>query len=107
MKALSSEVKHGIQWTARNQLEDLDFADDLTHQQMKVKINSVAATSLSLYHSLKSEEIDTKLSSKLLNYGGWRYSTGNSDDPKLVLLGTRQQGVPLTLRKLVLPDGFE
>ncbi|VDP54043.1 unnamed protein product [Schistosoma mattheei] len=27
-------------------------------------------------------------------------------DPALVLLGTRQQGVPAILRKLVLPGGF-
>ncbi|VDO77527.1 unnamed protein product [Schistosoma margrebowiei] len=39
--------------TARNQLEDLNFADDLallyhTHQQMQMKITSVAAASASL-----------------------------------------------------------
>ncbi|VDP47395.1 unnamed protein product [Schistosoma curassoni] len=28
-------------------------------------------------------------------------------DPGLVLLGTRQQGVPVILRELVLPGGFE
>ncbi|VDP52212.1 unnamed protein product [Schistosoma margrebowiei] len=28
-------------------------------------------------------------------------------DPGFVLLGTRQQGVPVILRKLVLPDGFD
>ncbi|VDO72603.1 unnamed protein product [Schistosoma margrebowiei] len=28
MKTSTSEGKHGIQWTARNQLDDLDFADD-------------------------------------------------------------------------------
>ncbi|VDO99174.1 unnamed protein product [Schistosoma margrebowiei] len=27
-------------------------------------------------------------------------------DPGFVLFGTRQQGVPVILRKLVLPDGF-
>ncbi|VDP17107.1 unnamed protein product [Schistosoma margrebowiei] len=27
--------------------------------------------------------------------------------PGFVLLGTRQQGVPLILRELVLPDGFD
>ncbi|VDP87047.1 unnamed protein product [Schistosoma mattheei] len=30
MKTSKSEGKHGIQWTAPNQLDDLDFADDLT-----------------------------------------------------------------------------
>ena len=29
MKTSTSEGKHGIQWTAQNQLEDLDFIDDL------------------------------------------------------------------------------
>ncbi|VDP78829.1 unnamed protein product [Schistosoma curassoni] len=28
-------------------------------------------------------------------------------DPRFVLLGTRQQGVPVILRDLVLPDGFD
>ncbi|VDO99009.1 unnamed protein product [Schistosoma margrebowiei] len=28
-------------------------------------------------------------------------------DPGLVLLGTRQRGVPVILRELVLPDGFD
>ncbi|VDP78974.1 unnamed protein product [Schistosoma curassoni] len=28
-------------------------------------------------------------------------------DPGFVLLGTRQQGVPVILRKLVLPGGFD
>ncbi|VDO64999.1 unnamed protein product [Schistosoma margrebowiei] len=29
MKTLTSEGKHGIQWRTQNQLDDLDFADDL------------------------------------------------------------------------------
>ncbi|VDP53957.1 unnamed protein product [Schistosoma curassoni] len=28
-------------------------------------------------------------------------------DPCFMLLGTRQQGVPVILRELVLPDGFD
>ncbi|VDP26443.1 unnamed protein product [Schistosoma curassoni] len=28
-------------------------------------------------------------------------------DPGFVLFGTRQQGVPVILRELVLPDGFD
>ncbi|VDO59706.1 unnamed protein product [Schistosoma margrebowiei] len=35
--------------------------------------------------------------------GGCRQETL---DPGLVLLGTRQQGVPVILRELVLPGGF-
>ncbi|VDP38397.1 unnamed protein product [Schistosoma margrebowiei] len=50
MKTSTSEGKHGIQWTSRMQLDDLDFADDLallsqTQQQMQEKTNSVAAAS--------------------------------------------------------------
>ncbi|VDP40050.1 unnamed protein product [Schistosoma mattheei] len=54
MKMSTSGRKHGIQWTARMQLDDLDFADDLdldlallsqTQQQMQEKTNSVAAAS--------------------------------------------------------------
>ncbi|VDO83864.1 unnamed protein product [Schistosoma margrebowiei] len=48
MKTSTSEGKHGIQWTAQNQLDDLDFADDLaflshTHEQMQIKASSVTA----------------------------------------------------------------
>ncbi|VDP31000.1 unnamed protein product [Schistosoma margrebowiei] len=53
MKTSTSEGKHGIQWTARNQLDDLDFADDLallshTHKQMQTKTASVAVVSVSV-----------------------------------------------------------
>ncbi|VDP00848.1 unnamed protein product [Schistosoma margrebowiei] len=53
MKTSTSEGRHGIQWTAQNQLDDLDFADDLallshTHEQMQTKIASVAAVSASV-----------------------------------------------------------
>ncbi|VDP45766.1 unnamed protein product [Schistosoma margrebowiei] len=50
MKTSTSEGKHGIQWTSRMQLDDLDFADDLallsqSQQQMQEKPTSVAAAS--------------------------------------------------------------
>ncbi|VDO58640.1 unnamed protein product [Schistosoma margrebowiei] len=50
MKTSTSEGKHGIRWTSRMQLDDLDFTDDLallfqTQQQMQEKTNSVAAAS--------------------------------------------------------------
>ncbi|VDP35941.1 unnamed protein product [Schistosoma margrebowiei] len=53
MKTLTSEGKHGIQWTSRMQLGNLDFADDLaflsqTQQQMQEKTNSVAAASAAI-----------------------------------------------------------
>ncbi|VDO97128.1 unnamed protein product [Schistosoma margrebowiei] len=49
----TSEGKYRIQWTAQNQLDDLDFADDLallshTHEQMQMKTASVAAVSASV-----------------------------------------------------------
>ncbi|VDP33078.1 unnamed protein product [Schistosoma margrebowiei] len=53
MKTSTSEGKHGIQWTARNQLDDLDFTDNLallsrTHERMQMKTASVAAVSASV-----------------------------------------------------------
>ncbi|VDP34648.1 unnamed protein product [Schistosoma mattheei] len=48
MKTPTSEGKHEIQWTARMQLHDLDFTDDLSllsQQQMQEKTTSVAAAS--------------------------------------------------------------
>ncbi|VDP58398.1 unnamed protein product [Schistosoma curassoni] len=53
MKTSTSEEKHGIQWRAQNQLDDLDFADDLAllsniHEQMRIKTASVAAVSASV-----------------------------------------------------------
>ncbi|VDO54806.1 unnamed protein product [Schistosoma margrebowiei] len=53
MKTSTSEGKYGLQWTAQNQLDELDFADDLallshTHEQMQVKTDSVAAVSASV-----------------------------------------------------------
>ncbi|VDP57067.1 unnamed protein product [Schistosoma margrebowiei] len=49
----TSEGKHGIQWTSRNQLDDLDFADELallshTHEQMQTKTASMVAVSASV-----------------------------------------------------------
>ncbi|VDO78483.1 unnamed protein product [Schistosoma margrebowiei] len=53
MKTSTSEGKHGIQWTSRMQLDDLDFADDLaplsqTQQQMQEKTNNVATASAAI-----------------------------------------------------------
>ncbi|VDP66202.1 unnamed protein product [Schistosoma curassoni] len=50
MKTSTSGGKHGIQWSSRMQLDDLDFADDLallsqSQQQMQKKTTSVAAAS--------------------------------------------------------------
>ncbi|VDP50123.1 unnamed protein product [Schistosoma mattheei] len=50
MKTSTSEGNHGIQWTSRKQLDNLDFADDLallsqTQQQMQEKMTSVEAAS--------------------------------------------------------------
>ncbi|VDP58924.1 unnamed protein product [Schistosoma curassoni] len=69
MKTSTSERKHGIQWTAQNQLDDLDFADDLallshTHEQMQIKTASVAAVS----ESLPAEEEISKRRWKWIGY---------------------------------------
>ena len=50
MKTSTHQKRNGIQWTLWDQLEDLDFADDLallshTQQQMQEKTSIVAATS--------------------------------------------------------------
>ncbi|KAH9591173.1 Laminin subunit gamma-1 [Schistosoma haematobium] len=54
MKTSTSEGKHGIQWTSRMQLDDLDFADDLgllpqTQQQMQEKTTCAAAVGLNIH----------------------------------------------------------
>ncbi|VDP35317.1 unnamed protein product [Schistosoma curassoni] len=61
MKTSTSEGKHDIQWTSQNQLEDLDFADDLvllshTHEQMQIKTASVAAVSASVGLNIHKEK---------------------------------------------------
>ncbi|VDP82740.1 unnamed protein product [Schistosoma mattheei] len=53
MKTSTSEGKHVIHWTARMQLDDLDFADDLdllsrTQQQMHEKTTSVTEDSAAI-----------------------------------------------------------
>ncbi|VDO85028.1 unnamed protein product [Schistosoma mattheei] len=53
MNSTTSNAKHGIYWTARNQFEDLNHADDLallshTHEQIQIKTASLAAVSASV-----------------------------------------------------------
>ncbi|VDP46103.1 unnamed protein product [Schistosoma margrebowiei] len=67
MKTSTSEGKHGIQWTSRIQLNDLDFADDLallsqTQQQMQEKTTSVAEASAATGLNIHKEK------SKVLRY---------------------------------------
>ncbi|VDP11332.1 unnamed protein product, partial [Schistosoma margrebowiei] len=67
MKTSTSEGKHGIQWTSRMQLNNLDFAGDLpllskTHQQMQEKTNNVAAASAAIGLNIHKEK------SKVLRY---------------------------------------
>ena len=50
MRTTTTQSRTGIQWTLCEQLEDLDYADDLAllshaQQQMQEKTNNVAATS--------------------------------------------------------------
>ncbi|VDP53727.1 unnamed protein product [Schistosoma margrebowiei] len=67
MKISTSEGKHGTQWTAQNQLDDSDLADELnllshTHEQMQIKTASVAAVSASVGLSIHKDK------SKVLKY---------------------------------------
>uniref|UniRef100_A0AAV2LFI9 Rho-GAP domain-containing protein n=1 Tax=Knipowitschia caucasica TaxID=637954 RepID=A0AAV2LFI9_KNICA len=53
MKTSTNQMRNGIQWTLWEQLDDLDFADDLallshTHQQMQEKTSRVANNSARL-----------------------------------------------------------
>ncbi|VDO74070.1 unnamed protein product [Schistosoma margrebowiei] len=53
MRTSTSEGRHGIQWTAGMQIDDLEFADDLalishSHQEMQMKTTSAAADSSSI-----------------------------------------------------------
>ncbi|VDO54588.1 unnamed protein product [Schistosoma margrebowiei] len=59
--ASTSEGKDGIQWTAQNQLDDLNFADNLallshTHEQMQIKTASVVAVSASVGINIHKEK---------------------------------------------------
>ncbi|VDP60520.1 unnamed protein product [Schistosoma mattheei] len=63
MKTSRSEGKQGIQWTVQNQIDDLNFADDLvllshTHEQMQMKTASVAAVSVSVGLSIHKEKTE-------------------------------------------------
>ncbi|VDO73740.1 unnamed protein product [Schistosoma curassoni] len=67
MKTSTSEEKHEIQGTARNQLDYLDFADDLsllshTHEQVQMKTTTVTAASASVSLNRHKEQ------SKILRY---------------------------------------
>ncbi|VDO59499.1 unnamed protein product [Schistosoma margrebowiei] len=66
MKTSTSEGKHGIQWTAQNQLDDLDFIEDLdllshTHEQMQMKTTRVAAAAVSASVGLNIHKGKTKV----------------------------------------------
>ena len=64
MKTSTADRRNGIQWILFDQLEDLDFADDLallshSHQQMQDKTTELAATSSQV--GLKIHEGKTKI----------------------------------------------
>ncbi|VDP69659.1 unnamed protein product [Schistosoma curassoni] len=56
MKTSTSEGKHGIQWTAQNQLHDLDFADDL----MTASVAAVSASVGLKIHKKKTKVLKFK-----------------------------------------------
>ena len=64
MKTSTRERRNGIQWTLWDQLEDLDFADDIalvshSQQQMQEKTNMVAATSAQVGLNINKEKSKT------------------------------------------------
>ncbi|VDO53662.1 unnamed protein product [Schistosoma margrebowiei] len=64
--------KHGMQWTTRMQLDDLELADDLallshTQLQMLEKTTSVAAASAAVGLSIQHAPIQSRLTEKLWN----------------------------------------
>ncbi|VDO61586.1 unnamed protein product [Schistosoma margrebowiei] len=79
MKTSTSERKHSIQWTDQNQLDYLNYADDLallshTHKQMQIKTASVAAVFASVGLSIhkgktKVAKFKAKNSNSITLYG--------------------------------------
>ena len=61
MKQVTNNSRTGIQWSLTEQLEDLDFADDLallahTHQQMQDKSHKLEITAASLGLKINSSK---------------------------------------------------
>ncbi|VDP03135.1 unnamed protein product [Schistosoma margrebowiei] len=59
MNFSTPEGKHGIWWTAQNQLEYLDSLDELaflsrTHEQIQMKTASVAAVNFNIHKDKRS-----------------------------------------------------
>ncbi|VDP67048.1 unnamed protein product [Schistosoma curassoni] len=77
MKTSTSQGKHGIQWTSQNQLEDLNFTDDIsllsyTHQQIQMKTTSVSEASASVGFQQSVAEQDERFSRRLTSKStGW------------------------------------
>ena len=65
MKQVTNNSRTGIQWSLTQQLEDLDFADDLallthTQQQMQEKSHKLEITAASLRLKTKVMRINNK-----------------------------------------------
>ncbi|VDP62059.1 unnamed protein product [Schistosoma curassoni] len=80
MKTSTSEGKHGIQHPSQNQVDDLDFADDLalpshTHEQMPTKTANIG-NAKPLSTNIKARIFNTNVNAVLL-YGTetWRTTT--------------------------------
>ncbi|VDP40479.1 unnamed protein product [Schistosoma margrebowiei] len=134
MKTSTSEGKHGIQWTSWMQSDNLDFADELallsqSQQRMQEMTNSVAAASAAVActdpitiggENLEDVKTFTYLGSIIDDHGGSDTDVKarigltraaylqlrNIWNSKQLLTNT-EQGVPVILRELVLPDGFD
>jgi len=62
MKETISDSRNGIQWTLVDQIEDLDFGDDLallshTHSQMQAKTSKLEAISSKLGLKINTDKI--------------------------------------------------
>lgn len=87
MKTSISQWKHGIQWTARMQLDDSNFSDGLallshTHERMKMKTTTVAAASSALGLNIH------KGRSKILKYNTEHTNSITLDGEALEEVGT-------------------
>ncbi|VDP42009.1 unnamed protein product [Schistosoma curassoni] len=72
METSTSGEKHGIQWTSRMQLDDLDFTDDLTpmshtQKQMQEKTTSVATASAAVGLNIHKGKSKTRYNTACTN----------------------------------------
>ncbi|VDP63236.1 unnamed protein product [Schistosoma mattheei] len=99
MNMSTSEGKHGIHWTARMKLDDLDFADALTllsqtQQQMQEKTNNVAAASTAI-DSPDKNNIESDPSLKGV--------TNDCNESQELVISINKSGILSTMKETFLP----